>query len=122
MTSTGPSIEYMDFDDLLLRVDGDRELMCELLVIFKETSPALLHTLEDAAANRDMRQVEITAHTMNGMLANVSAVRAQSAAAGLERLGRKGETTGVNDAFTALQQEVFHSLREIDDYLTRIEL
>ena len=109
----------MDFDDLLLRVDGDRELMCELLVMFKEACPELLRILEDAAANQDMRQVEITAHTMNGMLANVSALRARSAAAELERLGREGEAGGIKAAFAALQQEIIHSLREIDDYLAR---
>lgn len=119
--STCLSTEFMDFDDLLLRVDGDSELLCELLVMFKEACPDLLRTLADAAANQDMRQVEITAHTMNGMLANVSALRARSAAAGLERLGREGEARGIKAAFAALQQEVVHSLREIDDYLARIE-
>lgn len=111
----------MDFDDLLLRVDGDRELLCELLVMFKEACPELLRTLEDAAASQDMRQVEITAHTMNGMLANVSALRARSAAARLERLGREGEAGGIKAAFAALQQEITHSFREIDDYLARFE-
>lgn len=120
-TSICPPTGSMDFDDLLLRVDGDRELMCELLVMFKEACPELLRMLEDAAANQDMRQVEITAHTMNGMLANVSALRARSAAAELERLGREGEAGGIKAAFAALQQEITHSLREIDDYLARLE-
>jgi two-component system, sensor histidine kinase and response regulator len=120
-TSTYLSTECMDFDDLLLRVDGDRELICELLVMFKEACPDLLRILGNAAVNLDMRLVEITAHTMNGMLANVSALRARSAAAEMERLGRKKEAGDIKAAFAALQQEVAHSLREIDEYLARVD-
>ncbi len=111
------STSSVDFADLLYRLDGDQELAREILLMFKEEYPALLRSLQVAVAGREMRQVETTAHTLKGMLANLSAVHALSTAAFLEQLSRNGDPSGMDEALTRLSKELLDTAHEIDLYL-----
>jgi two-component system sensor histidine kinase/response regulator len=72
-----------DLAELLARVENDRELMRELLLIFKEEFPRRLHDLRDAVDSQDAEKVAAEAHTMKGMLSNLAAIAAAGAAARL---------------------------------------
>ncbi|MHB1699050.1 MAG: Hpt domain-containing protein [Acidobacteriaceae bacterium] len=113
------STSSVAFTELLYRLDGDQELAREILLMFKEEYPALLRSLHKAGAGREMRQVETTAHTLKGMLANLSAVHALSTATLLEHLGREGDSSRMDEAIARLSKELLDTEQEIDLYLAQ---
>ena len=106
----------VDLPDLLRRVDTDRELLRELLRIFKEEFPCLLQALQEAVVRGDMKGVEVTAHTIKGMLANVSFARAAASAACLERMGQQCITQGLPGELARLEQEASLALAELEAF------
>src|SRR5207245_236748 len=81
------SSALIDFAELSARVEDDRELMRDLLLIFKEEFPRHLQTLRLAVDSLDGEKVAAEAHTLKGMLSNLAAGPAAGAAARLEQLG-----------------------------------
>jgi HPt (histidine-containing phosphotransfer) domain-containing protein len=110
----------VDLPDLLRRVDNDRKLLCELLRLFKEEFPCLLQALQEAVVHGDMKGVEVTAHTIKGMLANVSFVRAAASAACLQRMGHQCVTQGLPEELARLKQEASLALAELEAFCTEI--
>ena len=53
----------VNLPELLSRVDNDRELLLDLLTVFKEEFPRLLQTLHDAVALQDMKHLDGKPHT-----------------------------------------------------------
>jgi two-component system sensor histidine kinase/response regulator len=102
----GQVLSAISFAELLSRVDEDREFMDELLTLFSEELSPLMRTLDRAVVQVDLRQVETAAHTLAGMLANLSASQARSSAAALEQLGRKRQSAGLATALAILRQDL----------------
>jgi CheY-like chemotaxis protein len=114
------SSSAVDFAELLARVENDRELMLELVSIFKEEFPKQLGALHQAVDARDAKQVAAIAHTLKGMLSNLAAHQAAAAASRLEQLGRNAEITAFPSAFSLLEREAATLLRELDTSLTEV--
>jgi HPt (histidine-containing phosphotransfer) domain-containing protein len=93
----------VNFQELLARVDHDYECLRELVEIFQQETPSLLQSLQEAVAAENMKQVEITGHTLKGMLATLAAPHAAAAAALLENLGRNRDRIGMEDALAGLK-------------------
>ena len=124
MTNTNqPSNESaIDFPELLARVDNDRELLLDLMSIFKEDFPRHLRELSDVVAARDLKKVTIVSHTLKGMLANLAVTRATAAAAKLEQLGREaGGESEIAEAHRAFQREVQGLLPEMEAYMAEVQ-
>ena len=102
----GQFLSAISFADLLSRVDDDREFMDELLVLFSEELPPLMHALGNAVVQIDLKQIEMATHTLAGMLANLSASQAQSSVVALEQLVRNRQTDGLANALAALRQDL----------------
>jgi HPt (histidine-containing phosphotransfer) domain-containing protein len=96
----------LNVPELLSRVDNDQELLRELLQLFKDECPRLMQSLEEAVSRQEMKVVETTSHCLKGMLANLSATRAASAASRLEELSRAGKLFELKGALADLQSEV----------------
>jgi HPt (histidine-containing phosphotransfer) domain-containing protein len=112
----------LDFSDLLARVDGDRELLCELFTLFKEDFPPLLAAVEEAVSLGDYPRVARPAHTLAGMLANLSMVAAQAASVELECAAAEGSSCRVLKALSMLRDKVQEVLPEVDSYLAQGQL
>jgi len=110
----------LDLPDLLARVDTDRQLLCELLRIFKEDFPCLLQSLQEAVIREDMKGVQVKAHTIKGMLVNVSFARAAASAACLERMGQQCVTQGLPEELASLEQEASIALTELEAFCTEM--
>jgi HPt (histidine-containing phosphotransfer) domain-containing protein len=109
-----------DHAELLARVENDRELLRDLLAIFKEEFPRQLLTLREAVEARDGDRVATAAHTLRGMLSNLSAAQAASTAARLEQMGRKKETRGFQEAFGAFENDANRLLPQLDACLAEV--
>jgi HPt (histidine-containing phosphotransfer) domain-containing protein len=124
MTNTNqPSNESaIDFPELLARVDNDRELLLDLMCIFKEDFPRHVRELAGVVAARDLKKLTVVSHTLKGMLANLAVTRATSAAAKLEQLGREGGAeSDIADAHRAFQREVQGLLPEMEAYMAEVQ-
>jgi two-component system, sensor histidine kinase and response regulator len=107
--------------ELLVRVDNDRELLCELLAIFKEDFPKTMSALETAVICRDLKNTASLSHTLKGMFSNLAGARASAAAAKLEQLASAGENDSLQAALKTLQQEAASLLPEVDAYMAGVQ-
>jgi HPt (histidine-containing phosphotransfer) domain-containing protein len=110
----------VDLAELLSRLDNDRELLRELMAIFKDEFPRLIEALQNAVAARDMKEISVLSHTLKGMLANLAVTNAAAAAAQLEKLAHAGAQALIPDAFTAFQLEVEGLLTEMETYVAEV--
>lgn len=109
-----------DRPDMLNRVDNDRELLHEILAMFREDFPPALAELGSAVQSVDVKQSAALSHKLKGMLSNVGAVAAATAASELESLASAKNASSLVDAFTALEHESNTLLRELDAYLAEV--
>jgi HPt (histidine-containing phosphotransfer) domain-containing protein len=124
MTNTNqPSNESaIDFPELLARVDNDRELLLDLMSIFKEDFPRHVRELAGVVAARDLKKMTVVSHTLKGMLANLAVTRATSAAAKLEQLGREGASeSDIAEAHRTFQREVQGLIPEMEAYMAEVQ-
>src|SRR6266850_232311 len=117
-----PPAATVNLPELLARVDNDRELLCDLISIFKEEFPGHLRSLRDAVARRDSAEIVSVSHTLKGMLSNLAVSKAAAAVARLEQLGRTGETVSLPDALAAFEREVHGLLPEMETYMVEARL
>ncbi len=110
----------VDFAELLARVENDRELMRDLVTIFKEDFPQQLQALRQGVETGDAKQVAISAHTLKGMYSNLAAHPAAAGASRLEQLGRRGEVGAFQNAFASLESEAARVLRELDACMSEV--
>lgn len=112
----------VNFAELLMHVDNDRELLDELIGIFKEDFPSLLLSLQQSVARDDMKNVQAASHALKGMLSGLAATRAAAIASRLEQLGRDGEALELTAVMTLLESEVTDVLLELDRFKPETKL
>ncbi len=110
----------IDFAELLSRVENDRELMRELLLIFKEAFPGHLQALRLAVDSSDGERVAAEAHALKGMLSNLAASPATDAAARLEQLGRSREVSEFREAYAAFEEIGKELLLQLDACMAEV--
>jgi two-component system, sensor histidine kinase and response regulator len=99
-------LPVFDVPDAMERVEGDRELLVELVALFLEDYPSQLDKVCQALRQNHSREVERLAHSLKSALANLSAKRAANAAHRLETLGRAADLELTPDAIRHLQDEL----------------
>jgi HPt (histidine-containing phosphotransfer) domain-containing protein len=76
--------ELIDRVSLMARVEGDQELLTEMIQIFKEEAPALMAAMRSALQSGDWIVLERSAHSLKGAASNLSSKSAASVALKLE--------------------------------------
>ena len=113
----GPLI---DETEALARVGGDRELLAELIELFRLDWPRQRAELRAALAERNAHRVMVAAHTVKGSVSTFGACRPEDLAFQLERMGR-AENLGEADETVALLEETVDQLcRELVDHAAGI--
>ena len=79
-----------DIKDALDRVEGDRELLEEIVRIFTGECSSSMNAIRQALSAGDAPLLERLAHTIKGASANLSAAAVSSAALELEKLAAAG--------------------------------
>ena len=114
-------MDILDRDLLFQNVDGDAELLREIVDLFYESSREIVGNLRQAVSSQDGDEVNRTAHQLKGALANVGAEAAAAAAGALESAGRTGETTVFPDAFVKLESELERLQPELNEFVESLE-
>lgn len=73
-----PQIQLLDREAALERLDGDEELLQEIIDIFLEDAPRLFLALKQARLDQDHKTTERQAHSLKGASANVGAIHLQA--------------------------------------------
>jgi HPt (histidine-containing phosphotransfer) domain-containing protein len=115
------SMPGVNFPELLARVESDRELLRDLLFIFKDDFPRHFQALQEAVSRCDSAQVAAVSHALKGMLANLAATRAAACAAELEQLARAKDTASFAKALEAFEYEALRLITEMETYLVEAQ-
>jgi len=102
----------MNLAEAMSNMDGDAELLQEIVTIFMQTGAEQLATLAGAIAADEVRDVAIKAHGMKGGASNFCARRFVAAALRLELLAKSGTLAGA-PALLADMQASFAELEEL---------
>jgi PAS domain S-box-containing protein len=106
--------DVIDRDEALERMDGDEDLLNELLRIFRDDAGAMLQRLDAADASADARQLERAAHSLKGASATISARHVSGLAAEIERLAREDHLNEARDRMDDLRREFRQLVRALE--------
>ncbi len=106
LSASVDEVNVFDLEAALAIVEGNRELLMELVELFLEESPRQLGDLSRAILSRDAGRVALHAHSLKGPLNSLGASAAANAAWRLEQMGRAGPIDGMEQAREALVREL----------------
>lgn len=101
-----PAGTAINTDAALRTVDGDVELLRELLDLFFEDYPEHLRSIREAVEHGDTGQLGRAAHTLKGAAAAISAERVREAAFALERVAKTDQLDEASVLLDALGAEL----------------
>lgn len=108
---------FVDLPDLLVRVENDRELLAELFAMFQKELPSLHDALRHAMDIGDINQTAKAAHTLKGMLANMSIKQGALLAANIEAAARASDMPAIKVAFVAFCMEIANLSAAINTFV-----
>jgi PAS domain S-box-containing protein len=100
-----PTQPVLDLEEVLERVGGDRALLLEVALLFRDESPGMLSRIKQCIDDNDAAGLEGAAHSLKGACFNLGARPAASAALVLELKGRTRKLDGALAEFEELQRE-----------------
>jgi len=109
-----------DLKELMERLGGDEEFLRELLVIFRADAWMNLEKSRKAIAERDFELLTRAAHTMKGMLRNLSMGAAAETAAALEKVSREKQHGDSEKLLGKLVKELDGILPEVEAQLAGV--
>jgi signal transduction histidine kinase/CheY-like chemotaxis protein/HPt (histidine-containing phosphotransfer) domain-containing protein len=101
----GPG-EAPDWEAALERVNGDRELLAELVQLFLREYPGWVGEMNRGLAAGEAPLVKRAAHNVKSCLGNFGARAAYERALRVEAIGREGNLAGADEACRALEQSL----------------
>ncbi|MBI3923625.1 MAG: response regulator, partial [Armatimonadetes bacterium] len=97
----------LDRAGLMARVDGNLQLAAEMVELFQtEDYPRLVTEIRDSIACRDSQGLQRAAHSLKGILGNLSATESFELALQLEAVGREGQMDHAEQSFAVLESAV----------------
>ena len=106
--------EVFDYATSVQQVGDDAELLAQLVAVFIEQLPKLLHPLAAAVASADAMAIRKTAHALTSSVSVISATRAKNLARKLELMGLNSELAAVELTHAELLQEISLLRQAID--------
>jgi two-component system, sensor histidine kinase and response regulator len=103
----------------LERVEGDRELLDELIRLFIDECPKNMAEIRSACEAHDARLLERVAHTIKGSAASLCAEEVSEAAFALEKQARAGDFAAAGEKMKALEIKVEQLLPECEALLPK---
>ena len=96
--------QTFDWSSALEVVQGDRQLLADVIQAFVEECPRLVRELEQAIADRDAVSMRRAAHTLKSSTRYFGATQATSCARSLEEMGSQSEFSQASALFRELRQ------------------
>jgi HPt (histidine-containing phosphotransfer) domain-containing protein len=110
-----------NWEELLERLDGDQEFLCELLGIFRQECGVSLQQAKTALRERDLPGLTRVAHTVKGMLKNLCMNHAGDIASALETSARQEQSELAEASLAQLEMAIAELLPEVAARLTELK-
>ncbi|HEV2276806.1 MAG TPA: response regulator [Acidobacteriaceae bacterium] len=116
--ATGEEVVSPAWDEALAleRLDGDEDLLAEVMAIFLEQAPRQLASLQAAIAAGDSQAAGNIAHSMKGELSSFGIAGVSECARRIETLAHEGNLEAMATEFAALEshvEEVMQSMQSV---------
>lgn len=108
--------DLVNWDEALASVDGDRELLREVIDAFLKESPMLMATLKESVSSKNASALHRAAHTFKGALMSLGAMSVSDLARDLEELGRSGTTDGAAELLTQFENRCGSAIEVISGF------
>lgn len=115
-TATQDQTKIADFEIAIKRLDGNVQLLRDMISFFREDTPDLMTQLESGIENGDARTVKRAAHSIKGLAANFEAVGVMQLAFSIEEAASKGELDALQPQLEALRLAIADLHRALDHY------
>ena len=109
-----------DLDAALARMEGDRDLLEEIVGLYAEEWPRTIAEIRQAVQAQDAALLQRLAHTLKGSSANIAATGVCQAALALEMLARTGEAAKAGPHVDTLQAEADRLMPELEAWSGKI--
>lgn len=96
----------IDYQELMYRVDGNKELLKQIIKLFLKTSPVLIMRIEDGIKRNDGRQVQHAAHLLKGMIGNFAAHSVMETAKAVEEKAKIDDFCNADALVQTLKKEI----------------
>jgi two-component system, sensor histidine kinase and response regulator len=103
-SSAGCGRSPFEYEALLGQLGGNAGLLRKLLERYREVTPAYCDAIREALRARDSKAIASAAHRMKGAAASAGASLVSQVAGALEAMAHAGETRGLPDLFTNLEE------------------
>ena len=103
--------------EVLGRVEGDRDLLCELVALYRDDAPRLLAEIRRCVEGRDASGLQGAAHALRGASANLGAHPTVRVSQALERMGRARELDDADRHLADLEREAQRLDAALDDLI-----
>lgn len=97
---------FLDVDGLLEGLNGDRDLLIQLIELFPKDCSKSITQVREAIAQGSGEALNRAAHALKGAVGIFSTGPAFEIALRLEKMGEQGELTGVSEVFESLEKEI----------------
>jgi HPt (histidine-containing phosphotransfer) domain-containing protein len=119
--SVEPAELDWDLKELLERLEGDQEFLRELLATFREDYRACLHKVHRAMAESNLPELSRAAHTIKGMLRNLSMNSAAQTATALEKSAQDAAEKESAQLLLILEGDLAKILPEVEAQLAGVK-
>jgi two-component system sensor histidine kinase/response regulator len=106
--------EVFDKDEVMERVDGDIELLMDMVELFIDDCPKLMSNIKNAIEKKDSNELKRSSHTLKGSVSNFSADSVFDIALELEFMGRNNDMSNAEKAYTNLEREIERLMKAFD--------
>jgi two-component system sensor histidine kinase/response regulator len=104
MENTQGMSELVDRTSLLERVEGDQELLTEMIQIFKEEGPALMMAMRESLRSGDWVVLERSAHSLKGAASNLSSKAVANIALKLEQDAKNNDIESAEKSLVEVER------------------
>ncbi|EQC52537.1 Hpt domain-containing protein [Bacteriovorax sp. DB6_IX] len=105
-----------DENELNLMFGDDPEIFQEIFGDFVDSYNQMLQEVEKSITDRNSEGLQISAHTLKGVLATFCSTVAKEHAFELEEMGRDGKFDDVEAKYEVLKTEVGHLIDELKNF------
>jgi len=115
-----PTGEHFDRAALLDRVEGDEELLTEMIQLYVEDAPRTLEAMRSALYKNDLPVLERAAHSLKGSSSSLTAKTVAEAALRLEQSARRRDTNGAESCLAEIERALNELLPALAAQASRV--
>jgi two-component system sensor histidine kinase/response regulator len=115
-----PETTAFNVDAALKHVEGDRDLLDEIIRIFVDQCPKTMYEIQNAIRAHELPVLERAAHSLKGSASNLGAIPVTHSAAELEAAARCADSSRLGEQFQTLEAEVGKLLGELEAFSRKV--